>query len=91
MADCGHELEFGYFLIPNHANLGGTLELAHSLDRLGDDLISIQGHPYQRNHFDTFALIAVTLAQTEGVGSSRMLPTPRSAATDPAIEDSLQP
>lgn len=67
MADYGHDLEFGYFLIPTHEDTAGTLELARSLDGLGYDLIGIQDHPYQRNYFDTMALIATILAQTERV------------------------
>lgn len=67
MADYGHDLEFGYFLVPNHQDPAGTLELARSLDALGYDLIGIQDHPYQRNHFDAFALIATILGQTSRV------------------------
>lgn len=67
MADYGHDLEFGYFLVPNHQDPPGTLALARSLDTLGYDLIGIQDHPYQRNHFDAFALIAMILGQTSRV------------------------
>jgi alkanesulfonate monooxygenase SsuD/methylene tetrahydromethanopterin reductase-like flavin-dependent oxidoreductase (luciferase family) len=64
MADYGHELEFGYFLLPDHGDPSGTLRLARELDELGYDLIGIQDHPYQRAHFDALALIGVLLGQT---------------------------
>lgn len=67
MTDYGHDLQFGYFLLPDHHDPAATLALAQSLDGLGYDLIGIQDHPYQRNHFDAFALIAVILGQTRRV------------------------
>ncbi len=67
MADYGHELEFGYFLIPDSSDPGGVLELGERLDALGYDLIGIQDHPYQRRYFDTWALMAMVLARTERV------------------------
>lgn len=67
MPDYGHDIEFGYFLLPHHGDPQGTLSLARELDQLGFDLIGIQDHPYHRDHFDTFALIATILAQTERV------------------------
>lgn len=67
MPDYGHDIEFGYFLLPNHGDPAGTLSLARDLDQLGYDLIGIQDHPYHRDHFDTISLIATILAQTEQV------------------------
>lgn len=67
MTDYGHDLEFGYFLVPNHDDPAGLLETARLLDELGYDLIGIQDHPYQPRYFDTFALIATILARTERV------------------------
>lgn len=67
MPDYGHDIEFGYFLMPHHGDPQGTLDLARKLDQLGYDLIGIQDHPYHRDHFDTMALIATILAQTERV------------------------
>ena len=67
MPDYGHPIEFGYFLLPDHGDPAGTLALAHTLDTLGYDLIGIQDHPYQANHFDALALIGVILGQTERV------------------------
>lgn len=65
--DYGHNLEFGYFLLPDHGDPARTLELARQLDALGYDLIGIQDHPYQARHFDAFALMGVILGQTSRV------------------------
>ena len=67
MTDYGHDLEFGYFLIPDSSDPGGILDLGERLDALGYDLIGIQDHPYQRRFFDTWALMAMILARTERV------------------------
>jgi alkanesulfonate monooxygenase SsuD/methylene tetrahydromethanopterin reductase-like flavin-dependent oxidoreductase (luciferase family) len=67
MADYGHNLEFGYFLMPDHGDPAGTLRLASQIDELGFDLLGIQDHPYQPGHYDTFALMAVILGRTERV------------------------
>jgi alkanesulfonate monooxygenase SsuD/methylene tetrahydromethanopterin reductase-like flavin-dependent oxidoreductase (luciferase family) len=67
MPDYGHDLEFGYFQMPDHGDVQGTLGLSRLLDELGYDLIGIQDHPYHRDHFDALALIATILAQTERV------------------------
>lgn len=67
MPDYGHDLQFGYFLLPDHHDPPATLKLARDLDDLGYDLIGIQDHPYHRDHFDTFALMATILGQTERV------------------------
>lgn len=67
MADYGHDLEFGYFLVPDAREPERTLDIAQRVDDLGYDLIGIQDHPYQPAHFDAFALAAFILAQTERV------------------------
>ena len=72
MPDYGYPIEFGSFLPPDHGDPAGTLGLARTLDALGYDLIGIQDHPYQANHFDALALIGVILGQTSGSASSRM-------------------
>jgi alkanesulfonate monooxygenase SsuD/methylene tetrahydromethanopterin reductase-like flavin-dependent oxidoreductase (luciferase family) len=65
--DYGHEIEFGYFLIPDANDPHGVLEAARLADRLGYDLLGIQDHPYQPAHLDALALAGVILAQTERI------------------------
>ncbi len=65
--DYGHELEFGYFLVPEASDPQRGLEVARLVDRLGYDLIGIQDHPYQPRFFDTLALIGWILARTDSV------------------------
>ena len=67
MPDYGHEIEFGYFLIPDAGDPEGVLETARLADRLGYDLLAVQDHPYQRRHLDTLALLGVILGQTERI------------------------
>ncbi len=67
MADYGHGIEFGYFLIPDAGEPEGVLETARLADRLGYDLLAIQDHPYQPAHLDALALLGVILAQTERI------------------------
>jgi hypothetical protein len=65
MTDYGHDLEFGYFLIPDGGEPRGVLETARLADRLGYDLLAVQDHPYRPAHLDTLALLGVILGQTE--------------------------
>ena len=65
--DYGHELEFGYFLVPDAGDPVGVLETARLADGLGYDLLGVQDHPYQLRHLDTQSLLAAILAQTEAV------------------------
>jgi|SRR5579884_2396703 len=67
MPDYGHDLQFGFFLDPSTSDPDRTIELARILDDLGYDLIGIQDHPYQAKHFDTLALIAFLLGQTDRI------------------------
>jgi alkanesulfonate monooxygenase SsuD/methylene tetrahydromethanopterin reductase-like flavin-dependent oxidoreductase (luciferase family) len=67
MPDYGHDLEFGYFLLPDADDPEGTLETARFVDELGYDLIGIQDHPYVETHLDAWTLMATVLAQTERV------------------------
>ncbi len=64
MSDYGHDLEFGYFLVPDAGDPLGVLETARLADRLGYDLLAVQDHPYQQAHLDALALLGVILAQT---------------------------
>jgi alkanesulfonate monooxygenase SsuD/methylene tetrahydromethanopterin reductase-like flavin-dependent oxidoreductase (luciferase family) len=67
MPDYGHDLEFGYFLVPDAADPDRVLETARLADRLGYDLLAVQDHPYQPAHLDTLALLCVILAQTQRI------------------------
>jgi alkanesulfonate monooxygenase SsuD/methylene tetrahydromethanopterin reductase-like flavin-dependent oxidoreductase (luciferase family) len=67
MPDYGHEIEFGYFLVPDAGDPEGVLETARLADRLGYDLLAVQDHPYQRAHLDALALLGVILAHTERI------------------------
>jgi alkanesulfonate monooxygenase SsuD/methylene tetrahydromethanopterin reductase-like flavin-dependent oxidoreductase (luciferase family) len=67
MTDYGHELEFGYFLVPEAGNPDGVLETARRADGLGYDLLAVQDHPYQPAHLDALALLGVILAQTDHI------------------------
>ena len=67
MPDYGHDLQFGFFLDPSTGDPARTLEIARILDELGFDLIGIQDHPYQQNHFDALALMGVILGGTERI------------------------
>jgi alkanesulfonate monooxygenase SsuD/methylene tetrahydromethanopterin reductase-like flavin-dependent oxidoreductase (luciferase family) len=64
MPDYGHDIEFGYFLVPD---ADGVVETAVLADKLGYDLLGVQDHPYQRRHLDTLSLLAFILARTERV------------------------
>ena len=67
MPDYGHDIEFGYFLVPDAGDPEGVVETAVLVDRLGYDLLGVQDHPYQRRHLDTLSLLAFILARTERV------------------------
>jgi alkanesulfonate monooxygenase SsuD/methylene tetrahydromethanopterin reductase-like flavin-dependent oxidoreductase (luciferase family) len=67
MTDYGHDIEFGYFLIPDAGDPEGVLETARLADRLGYDLLAVEDHPYQRRHLDALALVGVILAHTERI------------------------
>jgi alkanesulfonate monooxygenase SsuD/methylene tetrahydromethanopterin reductase-like flavin-dependent oxidoreductase (luciferase family) len=67
MTDYEHDLEFGYFLIPDAADPAGVVETAQLADALGYDVLGVQDHPYQRAHLDSLALIGVILGRTERV------------------------
>jgi alkanesulfonate monooxygenase SsuD/methylene tetrahydromethanopterin reductase-like flavin-dependent oxidoreductase (luciferase family) len=67
MPDYGHDIQFGYFLIPDASDPQGVLETARLTESLGFDLLAVQDHPYQRRHLDTLSLLAVILGQTERI------------------------
>ena len=61
----GHEVRFGYFLVPNVEE--PLLETARRAEELGLDYIGIQDHPYQRRFVDTWALLAMIAAATSRI------------------------
>jgi alkanesulfonate monooxygenase SsuD/methylene tetrahydromethanopterin reductase-like flavin-dependent oxidoreductase (luciferase family)/hemerythrin-like domain-containing protein len=67
MPDYGHDLEFGVFLPPAADRAGETLMLARTADELGLDLVSVQDHPYNSTHLDTWTLLSVIAASTRSV------------------------
>ena len=67
MPDYGHNIEFGYFLVPDASDPDSVVETAVLADRLGYDLLGVQDHPYQRRHLDTLSLLGFILARTQRV------------------------
>ena len=67
MPDYGHDLQFGIFPSPDAARAEQTLELAQLAEVTGLDLVSVQDHPYQAKHLDTWTLLSVIAARTTAV------------------------
>ncbi|KRE42976.1 LLM class flavin-dependent oxidoreductase [Knoellia sp. Soil729] len=67
MPDYGLDLEFGLFPSPDAARHHEVLELAQLADVLGLEHVSIQDHPYQSAHLDTWTLLASIGARTSQV------------------------
>ena len=67
MTDYGQELRFGAFLSPDAADVDRVIELARLADASGLDLVTVQDHPYQPRHLDTWTLLSVIAAQTAQV------------------------
>ena len=67
MPDYGHDLRFGIFPSPDAARAERTLELAHLAEVSGLDLVSVQDHPYQARHLDTWTLLSVIAARTTSI------------------------
>ncbi|HEX3206381.1 MAG TPA: LLM class flavin-dependent oxidoreductase [Propionibacteriaceae bacterium] len=66
MPDYGHDVTFGYFLIPNAAD--PLLDTAREIEARGLDWIGVQDHPYQRRFVDTWTLLGAIAAVTARVG-----------------------
>jgi alkanesulfonate monooxygenase SsuD/methylene tetrahydromethanopterin reductase-like flavin-dependent oxidoreductase (luciferase family) len=58
-------LEFGVSIVPAADELDASRAIVRAAEVGGLDLVGIQDHPYQRRFLETFALIAVLLAETE--------------------------
>jgi len=67
MPDYGLDLEFGVFPTPDAARHHEVLELAQLADVLGLEHVSIQDHPYQAAHLDTWTLLSAIGARTSQV------------------------
>ncbi|HEX7305711.1 LLM class flavin-dependent oxidoreductase [Lentzea sp.] len=67
MTDYGHPVEFGVFLAPTAERFESTLRLAKAADVLGLEFVSIQDHPYNATHLDTWTSLAVIAASTTNV------------------------
>jgi hypothetical protein len=52
MADYGHVLLFGTFVVPTADQAQHVLELARLTEQLGLDLVSVPGHPYQSDKLE---------------------------------------
>ena len=65
MTDHGHNVSFGYFLIPNADD--PLLSTAQEVERLGLDYIGVQDHPYQRRFVETWTLLSMIAAATTRV------------------------
>ena len=67
MPDYGHDLQFGIFPSPNAAKIQHTVELARLAEVVGLDHVSIQDHPYQAKHVDTWTLLTWIGAGTTSI------------------------
>jgi alkanesulfonate monooxygenase SsuD/methylene tetrahydromethanopterin reductase-like flavin-dependent oxidoreductase (luciferase family)/hemerythrin-like domain-containing protein len=67
MPDYGLALEFGLFPNPQAARHHEVLELAQLADVLGLEHVSVQDHPYQAAHLDTWTLLATIGARTSQI------------------------
>lgn len=67
MSDYGHEVRLGIFPSPDAADPQRAVELAVVADTSGIDLVSVQDHPYNKNHLDTWTLLTWMAARTSQV------------------------
>jgi len=67
MTDYGQDLQFGIFPSPDAAHAERVLALSEAADVAGLDLVTIQDHPYQAKHLDTWTLLSVIAARTTSV------------------------
>lgn len=67
MADYGHEVRLGIFPSPDARAANQAVMLAEVADTSGIDLVSIQDHPYNASHLDTWTLLTWIAARTSQV------------------------
>jgi alkanesulfonate monooxygenase SsuD/methylene tetrahydromethanopterin reductase-like flavin-dependent oxidoreductase (luciferase family) len=70
MTDYGHDLLFGSFVTPSAERPERPVALARLSEQLGLDLVTIQDHPYQSRHLDTWTLLSVIGARTSRIALS---------------------
>jgi alkanesulfonate monooxygenase SsuD/methylene tetrahydromethanopterin reductase-like flavin-dependent oxidoreductase (luciferase family) len=64
VTDYGHDLLFGVFLTPSADAPQAVVARAQLAEDVGLDLVTIQDHPYQPRHVDTWTLLSVIGAST---------------------------
>lgn len=67
MTDYGHDLRFGLFPSPDAGDLARLLDLVQLAEASALDLVSIQDHPYQAAHLDTWTLLSFLAGRTHSV------------------------
>jgi alkanesulfonate monooxygenase SsuD/methylene tetrahydromethanopterin reductase-like flavin-dependent oxidoreductase (luciferase family) len=67
VSDYGHDLLFGVFLTPAADAPHDVVGRAQLADDVGLDLVTVQDHPYQPRHVDTWTLLSVIGARTQRV------------------------
>ena len=67
MTDYGHDLRFGSFLTPVAERPELAVALAEVSEEIGLDLVTVQDHPYQARHLDTWTLLSVIGARTSRI------------------------
>ncbi|MGC5584938.1 LLM class flavin-dependent oxidoreductase [Ornithinimicrobium sp. W1665] len=67
MPDHGHEIRLGIFPTPAAAEPYRAVELGVLADTAGIDLVTVQDHPYQAAHLDSWTLLSWIAARTTRV------------------------
>lgn len=67
MPDLGHEVRLGIFPTPAAAEPHRAVELGVLADTVGLDLVTVQDHPYQAAHLDSWTLLSWIAARTTRV------------------------
>jgi alkanesulfonate monooxygenase SsuD/methylene tetrahydromethanopterin reductase-like flavin-dependent oxidoreductase (luciferase family) len=70
MTDYGHDLRFGSFVTPSADRPDRPVALARLSEQLGLDLVTVQDHPYQARHLDTWTLLSVIGERTSRIALS---------------------
>lgn len=82
MTDYGHDIRLGIFPTPDAAQPHRAVELGVGADVSGLDLVSIQDHPYQARHVDSWTLLTWIAARTSSV---RLAPNVASLPLRPPV------